>query len=222
MTLQQVIDEARDTLDDKVSPYLWSDEDLTRYANRAQERLCEEAYLITDSSTVAVCTLNLQSGVQNYTKHPSIVSVSEIWLPALSRPVAKKTRAWLESNYTSWRAVPAGAPIYFCEEIDTGKVTFIPAPNAAMAGNLTVFRRALVPLSASNPSASPEIPPASHKYLKYGILALAYEKQDTECYDPEKAAKNMALFERDIKKAFLQNDKANYSSQTVGVHKAFI
>ena len=114
MTLQQVIDEARDTLDDKVSPYLWSDEDLTRYANRAQERLCEEAYLITDSSTVAVCTLNLQSGVQNYTKHPGIVSVSEIWLPALSRPVAKKTRAWLESNYTSWRAVPAGAPIYFC------------------------------------------------------------------------------------------------------------
>ncbi len=222
MILQNILDEARDTLDDKTTPYLWSDEDLTRYANRAEERLCEEAYLIADSSTPVVCTLNLLNGVQAHVKHPSIVLVSEIWIPSLNRPVIKKTRAWLESNYSSWRSAGTGTPVYFCEEIDTGKVTLIPTPNAPMTANLTVFRRPLFSLSASSPGASPEIPVGFHKYMKYGILALAFEKQDTECYDPEKATKNMALFERDIKRAFLKNDKAAYASQTVGVHRGFI
>jgi hypothetical protein len=222
MTLQQILDEARGTLDDQATPYLWSDVELVSYANRAEERLCEEAYLISDSSTPVVCTINLQVGVQNYAKHPSIVSVTEIWLPSLVRSVTKKTRAWLESNYHIWRSLNPGTPVYFCEEIDTGKITLIPTPNAAVQANLTVFRRPLTPLSVTNLNASPEIPAEFHKYMKNGILALAYEKQDTECYDPQKAMKYAAMFEADIKKAFLKNDKKGYSSQTVGVHKAFI
>jgi hypothetical protein len=222
MILQSILDEARGTLDDQATPYLWSDVELVGYANRAEERLCEEAYLIVDSSTAVVCTLNLQVGVQNYPKHPSIVSVTEIWLPTLTRRVSKKTRAYLESNFTSWRSAGTGTPYYFCEEIDTGKITFIPTPNAAVQANLTVFRRPLTPLSASSPNAIPEISAEFHKYLKNGILALAYEKQDTECYDPQKAMKYAAMFDADIKKAFLKNDKKGYSSQTVGVHKAFI
>lgn len=223
MTLQQILDEIRDTLDDKVAPYLWSDSEITRYANRAEERLAEEAYLIADSTTAAVCTMSLLSGTASYAKHSSIVLVNDpIYLPTKNRSVYRRTLAWLESKYPPWRSMGPGTPILFCEELDSGKIHFIPTPDSSMTANLSVVRRPLVSLTTSSLTSSPEIPAGFHKYLKNGILALAYQKQDTECYDPAKAQKYMDMFEMDIKQAFRKNDHAHYSSHTVGIHRGFI
>ena len=74
MTLTEIIQSAReDFLDDAVTPYLWSDIVLARYANEAEKEACRRASLLSDKTTaqdgdsVPLCSLTLVPGTAKYT-----------------------------------------------------------------------------------------------------------------------------------------------------------
>jgi len=94
---------------------------------------------------------------------------------------------------------------------------------------LMVYRLPLTPMSLSDLIASPEFELKYHKYLKHGILARAYLKQDNEAYDIQKAEYHRQQFEGsddgkiegDVKKVFNLTQLAIQTAETVGVNKAF-
>ena len=224
MTLQDLIDEQRGLLDDGTAPYLWSDVELLRYNNKAVDRLATDAFLISDAATAAVCqvALTLLLG-SHYAKHAKIVKVRECRLTGYTTPLTRVDLPWLQSHYSTWQSAAAALPRYFSEDLTSGKISFIPAPNAAYTANLIVYRRPLTTelLVLSVLTASPIIDERYHKYILNGVLAQAYGKQDAETFDRNLQLKHEALFQKDIDKAFNENMQTTYSNQTVSLHRGF-
>lgn len=226
MTLQELIDEQRGLLDDEVKPYLWSDVELLRYNNKAIDRLSTEAFLISDAATAAVCqvALTLILGA-HYTKHSKIVKVRECRLTGYTIPLTRVDLPWLQSHLSTWQSMAASTPRFFSEDLTSGKISFIPAPDAAYTANLIVYRRPLttelLALSPAGLIASPIIDERYHKYILNGVLAQAYAKQDAETFDRNMQLKYEALFQKDIDKAFNENMQSTYSNQTVSLHRGF-
>ena len=224
MTLQDLIDEQRGLLDDEVKPYLWSDVELLRYNNKVVDRLATEAFLITDAATVAVCqvSLTLLLGA-HYTKHAKIAKIRECRLTGYTIPLTRVDLPWLQSHYSTWQSATASLPRYFSEDLMSGKISFIPAPDAAYTANLIVYRRPLTTelLTLATMTASPIIDERYHKYILNGVLAQAYGKQDAETFDRNLQLKHEGLFQKDIDKAFNENMQTTYSNQTVSPHRGF-
>ena len=227
MTLSELLAEQRDILDDAVTPYLWSDGELLRYNNRAIDRLAEEAFLLTDAATAAVCQISLTLLLgAHYTKHAKIVKVRECRLTGDTIPLTRIDLPKLQSLFPTWQSYTAAKPRMFSEDITTGKVTFIPAPDANYTANLIVFRRPLttemLALTTAGMIASPIIDERYHKFILNGVLSMAYGKQDSETFYGNLQAKYEALFQKDIDKAFTQNMQTSYSNSTVSPHRGFI
>lgn len=226
MTFQELIDEQRSILDDQTGPpYLWTDADLLRYNNKTIDRLAGEAYLITDAATAAVCqiALTLLLGA-HYTKSAKIIQIREVTLSGYTLPLTRRDLNWFKSHYPTWRSAAVGTPRMFTEEITTGKITFIPAPDANYTANLVVYRRPLdtEKLLLTAMSTGPVIPEQYHRYILNGVLSQAYGKQDAETFDKNLQLKYEVLFEKDVAKAFRENSLANFSSTTASPHKGFI
>mgnify|MGYP001592050679 CR=1 FL=1 len=222
LTLRDLIDENRDRLDDKTSPYLWSDKELLGYNNRAIEDLAKGAFLITDSTTSAVCqiALTLAAGA-SYTKSAKIIRVRECRLTGYSVPLTKVDLPWLQSRYSTWQSATAGRPWYFSEDLTTGKITFIPAPDANYTANLIVYRLPITELALATMAGVPEIPEGYHKYILDGVLAQAYMKQDAETFDRTLAMTHKKIFDANVEKAFRENMQSIYTSQTASPHRGF-
>lgn len=223
MTLRELLDESRDKLDDKTTPYLWSDVELLRYINRAIAKLCKGAYLIADSTTVAVCqvALTLLLGA-HYTKHAKIILLRSAKLTGYNYPLAHLDETTLEERFPYWQAMNPGIPQVICDDLTSGKLTFIPAPDANYTANLVVYRLPLTDLVLETTTGSPEIHERYHEYILDGVLYQAYGKQDAETFDRNLELKYEVRFERNIQKAFRENFKDSYSSKTVSLHRGFI
>lgn len=219
MTLREILEETRDKLDDKVSPLLWQDTELLRYCNRAVSRLAKGAYLISDASTVAVCQIALTLALgADYTKHAKILKVRWARLTGYTQPITAVALNWLEQHYYGWQSATPSVPKYLTEDLTTGKITFIPAPDAAYTANLIVYRLPLTDLVLTALTAAPEIPERYHEYILSGILSEAYLKQDAETFDKKLATDYLMIFESQIKKAFRENFMATSIPTTVNMH----
>ena len=233
MTLQELMLQARTDLDDLISPYLWADQDLVDYINYAVYVMAQDCCLIYDDySPFTIIPVSVALG-SHYQKDPRIVRVREARLTDslgfINEPLEWRTRDWLENHWSNWpNAIPA-RPRVACENMRTGYIRLLPAPDASYMMNLIVYRLPLAPLTLNDMTASPEIEIKYHKYLKHGILSRAYLKADNEAYDARKAETERILFvgsddgkiEGDVKKVFNLSQVAIQTTETVGVNKAF-
>ena len=73
MTLAELIAALRTDADDLVAnPYLWSDAELTRWANEAEQEAALRAKLLFDASTTAVCQIAVLAGTTSYALHAKV------------------------------------------------------------------------------------------------------------------------------------------------------
>ena len=80
---------------------------------------------------------------------------------------------------------------------------------------LTVSRLPLLQLTTGGIlTETPEISAAYHPYLVDGILREAYQKQDSQCFDKQKATEYRQLFELDKRRAKAARDWLRDSSET--------
>jgi len=76
MTLAELIAAFRTDADDLVAnPYLWSDAELTRWANEAEQEAALRAKLLFDASTMAVCQIAVLAGTTSYALHAKVHDV---------------------------------------------------------------------------------------------------------------------------------------------------
>ena len=55
----EIITQARGWLDDPVAPFRWSLDDMIAYYNKTVNELCEKAKILVDSTTEAICKVNV-------------------------------------------------------------------------------------------------------------------------------------------------------------------
>jgi hypothetical protein len=180
-----------DIIGDIVEPYLWTDEDLTRYANNAIMEACDRMNLITKSSNVSVTATT-----PTYTINSTIKQILVAKLDLGARPLEQTTDAWL-SIYkgSNWRT-RNGTPTHFIKDKST--VTLYPNP---------IANDTLVIASSNYPgvgfSLDTDINPIHYDGLMYYIAYLVLRTSvdtlpilgEERFKNPLKALEYLALFD---------------------------
>jgi len=197
MTLAELIASFRTDADDTVAnPYLWSDVELTRWANEAVQEAALRARLLFDASTTAVCQINIVAGTTSYQLHAKVHDVEHARTVDAGGKVTKLTlidRIELERVRPDWRyetREPRALIRY------DGRIEVDCIPDADYTLNLEVYRLPLADLAANGDT--PEIAAIHHRHLVKWMLHRAYERPDSESRDPEKSARA----EKDFTKVF--------------------
>jgi len=188
MTLSQLLTLVANRLDDTKEPYLWSDEELTSYANQRINKICEEVPAIRDDSTAAICTIPMTSGINTYTTDPRIIYIIEARLSSEIWPLGRMSYQELLSFQSTWRSI-SNTPRSFITDFELDKILLYPNPIINDTLKLNVIRYPLIPLDYLRAeSTTPEIPVRLHELLVPGITSLAYRKADAETEDLARAA----------------------------------
>lgn len=188
MQLQQLITLFRQEAFDTAQPYLWSDAELTSYANEAQEMYCRQTAAIRDASSSAA---------------QLAVTANSQWAPLDDRVL--KIR-WARSALTNKlllvkdvadlpetdRPPVVYAPRFIYMGVEDGKVMFdsIPAVNDTIM--LMVERMPMFALQFSADEL--EITPSHQSMLTHWMMFRAFGKPDSDAYNPARSANERQLF----------------------------
>ena len=192
MTLDELICALRvERLDDTAEPYLWSDAELTRFLNDAQDEACRRARLLVDSSTAAICNHAVTVGKVLYTLDPRVIFVRRAKIASRTRPLGFASYLDLDEECPGWDT-HTGTAEWVLTDVETGKLRLYRGPTAIDTLNLIVVRTALEPMVTSQDE--PEIAPRYHYGLLDWASHRAYSKQDADTLDTTKAAAYAAAF----------------------------
>lgn len=167
---------------------LWSDDQLTRYANWAQKSACRRANLLFDSETDGVAVYTLAVGEFQAVLSPLVLFVERVWFD--DEPMAVTDQEQLRRCYGDKFESRTGTPQAYY--MDNGKVVMFPKPEAGGVIKTRACRLPLVDLSS--PRDAPEIDEQYHDGLLNGIAHRAFLKQDSQTLDKRASADQEALF----------------------------
>jgi hypothetical protein len=197
MTLTELIKAARTRADDLVAPYLWSNAEWTEYANEAEREACRRARLILDSTTAEVCNLTMVANTPTYALDKRIIHIRRVKGSWSSIPLQPASVIDLDRGRPGWED-ETGDPQHFIKDMDHKLFRPYPTPSAAGTVKLTVHRIPLVNMEDGDDE--PEILEAYHLGLVHWMLHRAYNKHDTQTYNPKASAEALALFEAEFGK----------------------
>ena len=195
MTLGELIVLVRDELDDAKAPYLWSDQELVEFAADAENEAARRARLLTDSTTPAICTINVVANVAEYSLDSRVLFIKRATLD--SEKIHRASYRDLDEHLTKW-AVDTGVVTHFITDLNTDKIRLYPIPKVTGTINLTVVRLPLTELNATDDKI--EIKLHYQRALRHWCIYRAYLKQDSEAFNKGSAAEALALFEKEFGK----------------------
>lgn len=191
MTLDELIVLARIRLRDKITPYLWEDDELIEFANAAVDEACIRARLLQDTIDIPVTAgSNIASpayNVLNY-KHGFYNDGTEI------TPITKISDTdynWLVKN----SPVVQQKPMHFKCAANSSDLTLFPTP--AKDGVITVDVRRM-PLTTERLVGGSDVPPIPEHFqrdLVWWMVYEAYNVPDADLQDKAAADKAEARFE---------------------------
>lgn len=188
MNLGELRDLARTKLDDKVEPYLWSDEFLNAAINRAQDEAIVRIGGIADDYTPQMTHQTAVAGSPIVVVAPNVMKVESVATKnGLLQPV---TAATLAVSNPAWEA-DTGVPIKYI--IGANSFRLYPTPVDDTVLTMHVRRGALTPLVAD--AQKPEVPYSLHAPLLHWVLAEAYDLPDADISNPGASDKHQKAFE---------------------------
>ena len=186
MNSSELLDLYRSEMEDTLEPFLWSDEDIFRYANEAQKKLVRDTGGIPDGTTAAVTRIAVTTATDRYALHSSILQIRTASRADTGRPIEvlnfedmQQRRWYFDGVVGVLRALVIG--------IERHKLRVWQYPTEAANVDLTVFRLPLVEITDAGDQEF-EIDVEHHQSLLYWMRHLGYLKQDAETYDKNKAA----------------------------------
>jgi hypothetical protein len=182
-TISDLVTEARtDLLNDTVADYLWSTEQLTRYANEAITEACKRAPLITRTKTVAVLKT-----VADYVMDSSIRQIYRAKLNLSTRPLIQSTDVIMSMQHgTEWQT-RTGTPTHFIRHGHKLKLYPIPLVNDTLRIDASCLPDDDFDLDEDIDTS---YYPAIVSYIAYKAFSL----RDMDSYDPGKANELLAVF----------------------------
>lgn len=192
MNLEELIEEYRNLADDTASGGLWSDAEITRYANEAERDAVERGFLIEDDETAEICEIEVEAETAVYPLDSRILRINRAKLDLSSKLLYPTDKSVLDRRLMASWPTNEGAPFCYIDRINTLLLVWIPIADDTL--RLSVNRLPLEDMEATNDE--PEIPANRHYELLYGMLARGYMKRDDETFNPIKAADYEAMFTR--------------------------
>jgi len=209
MTRRQIADETGATSERFIKPW-----EMLDYANEAVYESCRRARLIVDSSTVAICQITVAAANAVYPYDPRIIGIRRVKLASTGKAISKAVFWEMDEIIPGWEAM-TGTVEAIVTGMDTEKIRLFRIPTAVDTLNLTVVRLPLR-LLANNDDV-PEINARFHRSLVHYMKHKAYNNQDSEAFDKNRADVHLALFEAEFgpKSAAINElfDEMNYGYQ---------
>lgn len=187
MTLEDLITEFRGRATDTVAPYLFSDDEITRWINEAESEAAIRARLIVDTTEIDV---SAGDPVCDLPEKLFDIRYAELRNTGGERfEVIASSRQGLDAARPGWRT-RAARP---CEYVHDDKALMLGAvPDADYTLALEFFREPAYPLT--NDTDEPEIHARHHVHLVEWALHKAYSKPDAETQNPGEAVKAEQTF----------------------------
>jgi len=186
VNLSELITAARVQLDDPVaSPdeMLWSDAELVRFANQAQEEAVRRASLLFDE-TSPVTRINITPSTNIYPVSERIMRiVGASLVGGLIPRLTQVNEELVEVGLLNW-GKPVGEPRKYLNSHGTLKLDKTPATNGVI--QLEAYIMPTVMAVGANEVLEIEL--KHHESLIFWIMHRAYEKQDTQTLNPELSA----------------------------------
>lgn len=192
MNLGQLIAEFRREADDQITPYLWSDTDITDYANDAQREACRRANLIQDSTSASITQVAVTGGQPLVTLNTKVLRVFRARLASQSAPLAIKGVRLLDTQMPGWESLAAATPKVAIPDWQSGALLLVPSPVAGDTLKLTVFRLPLADMTLT--TDIPEIAEEYHRHLVHWMLYRGYMRPDADSFNPAAAQAHEAAF----------------------------
>lgn len=172
---------------------LISTKEWTRFANAMENEACRRAYLIKDSSTLAICRVDAVALNPVVKIDPRVLVVNRV-SNFTDGAILHKTRADLmDTQFGDGWENELGTPTEWLEGMDTGAIRLYPCPEQTLTLRLTVTRQPLRPMAKL--SDAMEINGRYFEGMVAGMLSMAYAKQDVEIVkDLPRSLQKLALF----------------------------
>jgi len=205
------------------SDLMWSDATLVRYINEAQKRFAREGLVIRDANNGVTASLALQTDVDEYACHPSVLAVISARITGDQADLARTGHSALDQyrqpdphffDVNSLSRLESGKPLAFTtdeylSEDSRGRSTavtvrFYPTPNADYNGTevkLRVLRMPVYDLTTADMCAEPEIPEVHHLEMLDWAAYLALRVVDLDAGMPDRAMEFRASFEDHVRRA---------------------
>lgn len=192
MTLGELIALARTRLDDRVAPYLWSELELTEFANTAQDEAAERARFLRDTVQVAVVADTDLYTLPVVPLYDGILDMR--FVDTLGRLSVVRHASYSTFNVLTHYGAQEGTPFYFEYANSPTQFRLYPTPN--LDGTLAVD---LVRLPTENERMvsagdEPVIPTEFHRDLVYWMLFEAYSLRDGDIRESSSTEKAEARF----------------------------
>lgn len=186
MTSTELLAAFRDEVADTVLPYLWSDATVYRYIDDAQKMFCRRTEGIEDSRTAAVTQLAVVPNTEWYPTSKLILKIRSVTRNDTGRSVevVNVERAPERGIYFDGRKGPIRALV---AGLDKSALRAWPIPNETVTLSMSVFRLPLEAI-ADEGDQDLEVDEQHHQALLLWAKHLAYNKQDAETADPNRAA----------------------------------
>jgi hypothetical protein len=185
---KDLLDLFRSEIDDRVEPFLWSDEDVLGYMDDAQKMFCRLTDGIADASTACVAQLQVDASTTWLDTHPSILKFRSLKRADTGRPVAVLNEEEMADHgmYFDGTTGPVRALIVGME---ANRARVWPDSSEAVTLQAMVFRLPIKPLDEGF-----EVAQEHRRHLLHWVKSLAYLKHDAETYDKTKSAEFEAKF----------------------------
>ena len=194
MTLQDLIDRFRVLAGDKSQPYLWGDDDVTRWLNDAQRQACIRGRLIREGDSAAICRIQMQASKQTYKLHPKayeLINLRFVGASSRTRTAKLVSREWLDNYCPDWRDNP-NPPEMVIQDDTTIRIVGVPVIGETL--RLECYRLPLEDMSQCDDE--PEIHEAHHEHLVQWALHKAFSVVDADGFDANRSAQAEGEFTR--------------------------
>ena len=184
MTLDELVDNTREDILMDLIPdaYLWSDKQLLRYAKEACLEACKRAPLINATHTKSVIVARA-----SYDIDEEIRQIKSIILTSTTDPLTQTTDYEIQLMYgPQWRN-NTGTPTHY---IRTNHALLL-YPIPEVADSITLY-------TTDRPDEfiylDDEFDSSYHQALQYWIAHRAYQKNDANTFNSQKAIDYLAMF----------------------------
>ncbi len=184
MNLRNFISDFRRDVRDLGKPPMWSDPEIIDFVNQAEDEACRRAGLLVDSSS-SITEISVSAGDYAVELDSSVIYVRRVRVQG-GQVLQPRVSRSMDEDAPGWEDTPAGNPVIFVPDWESGKLRIWPPFSSAATLRLTVVRTPLNEMLED--SDEPEIPRRYHKSLLDWVKHLAYQKQDADTMDIAKSA----------------------------------
>jgi len=198
----------REDLDDLVSPYLWSEQQVAQYFTEAQKLFAKRTDLLMDSSTASIVQLAVTANQPYVSLSPLVTKIRRAQLASQGTKLHITNFDDLDATtdipdyglqtMLDWTTA-TGTPRLLVADMDQSKARLVPIPTQDDTINISVFRMPLSPITYDNVagalSGTLEVTDEEHqRVMLLHAKALAYQKQDADVQNMQLAGELQRAF----------------------------